>query len=101
MFECAMGALPPLRVLEQELMIRDEDSLVLGNEFSSAFQDFLAKCLEQNPRKRWSAQRLLKHPWLQRPIRRKAVKFARKPSPQSRIKPIITILSKHLNKDLT
>lgn len=65
-YECARGkkgVLAPTCDLEQELRIND-DSFALAEHHSKLFKDFLSRCLEKDPAKRWSCDALLAHPWL-------------------------------------
>ena len=36
----------------------------ISSKWSSNFQDFIDKCLDKNPKKRWSADALIEHPFL-------------------------------------
>jgi serine/threonine protein kinase len=54
---------PPLRALL--LIVTKEPPTVKDpSNWSSSFVDFLSKCLQRDPRDRWSAEQLLRHPFI-------------------------------------
>jgi serine/threonine protein kinase len=71
LMECAGGVFPygECGGLHMDLITRiaDDDSPTLKNaqEFSPEFIDFLAKSLEKDPKKRATAEKLMRHPWIQ------------------------------------
>lgn len=93
LYECAEGPLPTFSELEQELMI-NEDTLVLSARYSDSFQSFLAHCLEKDPADRWTADRLLKHRFLQSGASEE-VQFGRKPRATMLLKPLLQVLAEY------
>jgi len=90
LYECAEGTLPTLSELEQELMI-NEDTFVLSASYSDSFKSFLSYCLEKDPKDRWTANRLLKHPFLNNGVSEEVL-FERKPPSQMLLKPLLQVL---------
>jgi len=93
MFECAEGTLPTLSELEQELMI-NEDTLVLSATYSNSFKSFVSHCLEKDPKDRWTADRLLKHPFLNSG-NTEDVQFGQKPPALKLLKPLLQVLAEY------
>ena len=44
--------------------IVEKDPPIISNKWSIEFQDFVDCCLNKNPKKRWSAEALIEHPFL-------------------------------------
>ena len=44
--------------------IVQKDPPPIDAKWSAEFQDFVKKCLDKNPAKRWSGEKLLEHPFL-------------------------------------
>jgi len=67
--EMAEG-IPPLTnlnpMLAMRLIPRSPSPSLSGKQFSKNFRDFVAKCLEKDPAKRWTAEKLLTHPFLKK-----------------------------------
>jgi len=96
LFECAEGVLPALSELEQELVI-NQDSLKLNAQYSRSFVSFLSHCLEKDPKNRWSAKRLLKHPFLESRWLDN-IRFDLKPPPNKLFGPLLRLLIKYDSK---
>jgi len=96
LFECAEGILPSLSELEQELMI-NEDNLVLSSRYSSSFVSFVSHCLEKDLKDRWSADQLLKHPFLSSRVL-EDIQFSRKPPSEELLKPLLRLLRRYDSK---
>jgi len=93
LFECAEGPIPTLSELEQELMI-NEDAFVLTSRYSNSFRNFISHCLEKDPKYRWTADRLLKHPFLDDEFTEKVV-FEKKPPAHKLLKPLMRLLREY------
>jgi len=93
LFECAEGPLPTLSELEQELMI-NEDPFVLSASYSNSFVSFISHCLEKDPKDRWTADRLLKHPFLAGEVTEKVL-FGNKPPAHKLLKPLLQLLKQY------
>jgi tRNA A-37 threonylcarbamoyl transferase component Bud32 len=93
LFECAEGPIPTLSELEQELMI-NEDTFVLNAGYSKSFISFLSHCLEKDPELRWTADELLKHPFLSDGVNEK-VMFGSKPSTHKLLQPLLQLLKSY------
>jgi len=93
LFECAMGPIPTLSELEQELMIND-DTFELNASYSNSFSSFLSHCLEKDSELRWSADRLLNHPFLSEGVSEK-VFFGSKPPAHKLLKPLLQLLKEY------
>jgi len=96
LFECAEGVLPALSELEQELVINQEN-LILNSQYSRSFVSFLSHCLEKDPKKRWSAKRLLRHPFLESRLLDN-IRFDRKPPSDKLFAPLLRLLMKFDSK---
>jgi len=96
LFECAEGPLPTLSELEQELMI-NEDTFLLSATYSNSFKNFLSQCLQKDPKSRWTANRLLKHPFLNKGIS-EDVQFGKKPPARKLLKPLLQVLAEYDSK---
>ncbi|CAL6014692.1 Kinase [Hexamita inflata] len=55
--------LPPLRAVFL-IVTQDAPQLTNPQQWSHVFRDFLSKCLEKDPIKRWTAEQLLKHEFI-------------------------------------
>jgi len=93
LFECAEGPLPTLSELEQELII-NEDTFVLSSRYSNSFMSFISHCLEKDPKYRWTADRLLKHPFLDDEFTEKVL-FGSKPATHKLLKPLLKLLREY------
>jgi len=68
--ECAGGAFPfgecggVYMELIEKIAKDDAPTLKNAQEFSPEFIDFLAKCLEKDAEKRFSAKSLMQHAWI-------------------------------------
>jgi len=96
LFECAEGVLPALSELEQELVI-NQDNLILNSQYSRSFVSFLSHCLEKDPKNRWSATRLLKHPFFENRCLEN-IRFDRKPPSGKLFAPLLRLLMKFDSK---
>ncbi|XP_025898311.1 serine/threonine-protein kinase 10-like [Nothoprocta perdicaria] len=65
--------LSPLRVL-LKIAKSQPPTLRHPKRWSEDFQDFLRKCLEKSPEARWSAGRLLQHPFVAEPLGRRPLR---------------------------